>query len=249
MELNGFGLEIISSGGKRFSREGAEYVALPHRSEYRLKLVNNRSVQTDAKVWIDGTHVGTWRLKPYSSSNIERPITENRKFTFVKEKSYEANAGNLITGRSDNGLIRVQFKPEKDSCLDRIIMPSYASATLNLSYDDSCNNSLCRSFGTNTNSYQHNKNYMSGGTVLGQHSDQRFNSILPLKDIDIEHITDLYLRLVVDTEPEFVPLRRTAVPPRIEEHEIWRPWDEWKPVTDTRDRIWPRTMHSKSINQ
>ena len=64
-----------------------------------------------------------------------------------------------------------------------------------------------------SNCYSSNlSNYSSGGTVLQGKSDQRFNMVNKIKNIDTKKITTLQLRLVC--KDGMVPVSKT--PPRIE---------------------------------
>ena len=49
---NGFSIEITSNGtsAPKHMINGANYFSLPHRSEYKLRLLNNRSTRADAHV-------------------------------------------------------------------------------------------------------------------------------------------------------------------------------------------------------
>lgn len=205
VSVNGYSLSIINSdtnsSAKKIVISGESYFAIPHRSEYRIRLSNTNGSRCDATVWIDDINVGVWRINSYDSIILERPADESRKFVFLRENSDEAYETN-IRKRSNNGLIKVVFKPEQ-----RIIC--YEHASPKIYYNQSATLS----------------SYSAGATVLGDRSDQRFDSVKALDSIDEDNVTTIYARLVVDNNREnkfgYVSLnkdvRSTKVPRRIDE--------------------------------
>jgi hypothetical protein len=118
---NGIPLEAASQlhWAKKRVIDGANYFLMRHNSTYKLNLTNDRSTKCDAEVWIDGEKVGVWRIEAYGSTIIERPATINRKFVFLRENSSRAHSAGIQSGRSDNGLIKVVFKPARSDFLTR----------------------------------------------------------------------------------------------------------------------------------
>lgn len=112
---NGFTVEITFNGmsAPKHLMNGANYFSLPHRAEYKIKLSNNKSARADAHVYIDGEKMGVWRLNQYQLVSIERPVNDHKKFTFLKENTASAHEGGVVSGKSENGIIKVVFKPEK----------------------------------------------------------------------------------------------------------------------------------------
>ena len=112
ISINGFSLGIMNPIDTRKKViNGANYFLMRHGSAYKLKLYNDRGTKCDAEVWIDGEKVGIWRIEAYSSTTIERPAAINRKFVFLRENSSSARSAGIASGSSDNGLIKVIFKP------------------------------------------------------------------------------------------------------------------------------------------
>ena len=90
------------------------YVYLQHGDVYRIFLKNHTNENNDAIVEIDGKEVGGWRLGPYQAATLERPTDDAGKFTFYEIGSNEAKKIGLNSiARSDLGLVRVTFIPEK----------------------------------------------------------------------------------------------------------------------------------------
>lgn len=117
--LNGYSVNVVTKGIFGFTtfiptveRNGNTYYSLKHESEYSITMTNSNRTKCDASVFIDGENMGTWRVDPYSSITIDRPVSTARKFTFVKEKSSEAEMGGVSAGKSENGLVKVVFTPE-----------------------------------------------------------------------------------------------------------------------------------------
>lgn len=89
------------------------YVEMRHNTQYTVNLRNHRQVPCDAEVIIDGTHVGTWRVNARDEIRIERPVHDTGHFTFFELGTHEADRAE-ISRQSENGLISVTFKPEKE---------------------------------------------------------------------------------------------------------------------------------------
>lgn len=93
---------------------GNGYVEMRHNTQYSLSLKNHRLVPCDAEVTIDGIQVGTWRIYGTSEIRIERPVRDTGHFTFFSVGTEEAKVAG-IAKNTQNGLISVTFKPEKES--------------------------------------------------------------------------------------------------------------------------------------
>jgi len=55
---NGFEFQILKSNNRTcdiINSNEASYVKLPHKSEYKIKLINNKSCLTDVYIYIDDT--------------------------------------------------------------------------------------------------------------------------------------------------------------------------------------------------
>jgi hypothetical protein len=219
--LRGYSIQIIpkynfNRSSRNFVRDGADYTSLRHNTEYSLRLSNSNSTNCDAHVWIDGEKVGVWRLRPYQTATIERPANLNRKFTFVKENSYQAVQGNVQTGNFDNGLVKVVFKPEK-KYVNYFEAQSVTTENRNLGKSGRRSMSSMNCYRSSSMESDSNSFLSAGGTVLGNKSYQEFTTVDPLNEIDESLITTLYLRIVVDNEydtdfePVIVPLNTGAI--------------------------------------
>lgn len=200
MSLNGYTIEIVTLSGVTNSRtiNGAHYVPLDDRTEYKLRIHSNKGVRTDATVWIDGNKVGVWRVKPYGSITIERPVNNARKFTFLKEGSQAARQGGIVTGKEENGLIKVVFKHEIQEMLYNMEYDTDSFGT-SMSYSNDGMNSIPERSSLL-------QNYSSGGTALGDHSSQTFKECSPLYNVDHSDVTTIIARLVCDEGDKYVPL-------------------------------------------
>jgi len=105
MYVNQFSVRVV--GGLEVA---GGYVRMRHAQTYSIRLRNDQSVCCDARVEVDGTHVGTWRVEPHSSIEVERPANDDGHFTFYKLGSAEASKAGGSKG-SQSGLIAVTFKP------------------------------------------------------------------------------------------------------------------------------------------
>jgi hypothetical protein len=210
---NGFSLEVLSKGitARKHIIHNANYISLSHNSEYKLRLTNDNDTRVDATVWIDNENVGTWRVKPYRSITIERPVNVSRKFTFLEENTSSAYESGIVSGAEENGLIKVIFKPEKKHV-------SFGLLSVNSTCRNGNHNLNSHSLETNR-SQSYGMDFSSGGTGLGDYSSQRFSHTSALFDIDYSNITTLTTRLVISNRSprKFIPLKSTKYPNRLDD--------------------------------
>ena len=107
MRLNQFSVRII--GGRETS---GGYVEMQHSQKYSLSLRNDRDRRCDARVEIDGKHVGTWRVDAHRNIVLERPADDDGCFTFYRAGSKKGAKAGIVEGDPNNGLVVVRFTPE-----------------------------------------------------------------------------------------------------------------------------------------
>jgi len=242
--LNGFSINIINDAVNHFKRDEHNYYSLPHLTEYKIALSNNRSTRCDAEVFVDGLSVGTWRIDQYETITIERPADVNRKFIFAAESSPLARQLGVQKNSYDNGLIKVIFRPEKINICRFSEYPYISTPTFynpsdvtfgefsqsytnsNYSMNDSNQSKSMRGCESVSNecNFIGSDSLSSGATILGSGTDQYFNEATPLTEIDNKNITTINIRLVVAKNQPYVSLKdelkrrpMTMVPPRIED--------------------------------
>ena len=177
------------------------YVQMRHGTEYALRFRNDRNVEADAIVKIDGIEVGTWRISANRNITIERPANIERKFTFYKLGTSEASQAGLERN-SDLGLISVDFIPAKE-----VVRTLFKGRE----FLEQETGSKGVTFGGNT------RGFSAGGTGLGNHSDQQFGQAQAI-DRDYANQVTINLRLVCVDEPAIVSLRSAVsspVPPSV----------------------------------
>lgn len=91
------------------------YVEVEYGRHYRINLKNSHPTRCQAKVKIDGKPVGSWVIPAYSEITIERPVDVDKKFTFYRITSESGIRAGLRKGDPDNGLVQVEFTPERRS--------------------------------------------------------------------------------------------------------------------------------------
>lgn len=211
--LNGFSVNIIGDHITHFKNGEYNYYCLSHLSEYKIRLTNNRPTLCDASIKIDGDYVGTWRIQPFNSIVIERPANVNRKFIFIAEESLTSQ-NTSINRSNDNGLISVTFKPEKNN--------NYVIKSNKYKKYEFDSNSFDQLYFV-PQSYDNKLN--TGVTVLGGGTDQYFNSVDPLTNIDNNNITTIHLRLVVSKDKDYISIKQaintTKISSRIDVHELF----------------------------
>lgn len=130
---NGFGVKIITDSDQdKLKRGDYNYVALQNNTEYKLQLVNDRSTDAIAEVFIEDKQVGTWFVPANEDIIIDRPANVARKFTFFRETDPRVINAGVALGESSNGLIRVVFYPKKQQYIvirssPNVMLPSSPS--------------------------------------------------------------------------------------------------------------------------
>lgn len=93
---------------------GSGHVALPHNTQYVIRLGNHSSPRCDATVEVDGKEVGSFRINGYGNLVLERSVNDTGRFTFFRADSTEgASAGAGEITADLRGLIKVTFRPER----------------------------------------------------------------------------------------------------------------------------------------
>lgn len=203
MYLNNYSVRVI--GGNETS---GGYVEMNHRQTYQLQLRNSNYRRCDARIEVDGKHVGTWRINGNQSITLERPAHDQGKFTFYKSGTSEAHSAQLSEGDPNLGLVKVTFTPESEPrplshTLDVPMAGSFKG--IETSYSASTSASTSRSFRG------------SGGTGLSGHSYQQYGNADQI-EYDYSGQTVIFLRLVsVETDlPRPLTQFSTPVPPRVD---------------------------------
>ena len=187
MKLNGFELTIP---------QGIEtvdgHIDMKHNTRYTINLHNNKDVDCDALVSVDGKEQGEFRILKHGQIVLERPAHDTGHFTCYKLDTPEGASAQLVAG--DNlGLITVTFKPAHACKVHKVYSPSFNADFL------------------------YNPTRGAAGTGLSGKSAQKFSSVLAL-DYDETQVTTIHLRLVVtdDDKPRPLtsasPLRETVIP-------------------------------------
>jgi hypothetical protein len=197
------------------------YAEMKDNAQYTLVLQNKTDIECDCEVKIDGKVVGCWRINPYDRIEIERPVNEPKKFTFLKVETAPSEAG-FVKGKSENGLVDALFIPEKRQrrplCPRGVPGERYKEEEgLSFRYRDSV-----PTFGATATSFSvpASYSYSEGATALRGHSSQTFSNASHIER-DTEKQVRIVLRLVaVDEEDKITPLREahgysTAVPPPV----------------------------------
>ena len=197
MYLNQFSVRIPEG------REANGYVEVQHNTQYTLRLRNSRDAPCDARVEVDGKHVGTWRIRARESLQIERPAHDTGRFTFYRLGSSQAKQAYLYEDNPDMGLVKVTFTPEKK----RVVSDSwtYCSKGVQEEYTSAWRGAVPSA----------SSGYEAGGTGLSGESNQRFHNVATL-DYDYSQQTVIHLRLVCKNgDPRPLTAYSTPVPPSV----------------------------------
>lgn len=111
---NNFTLHITQ--GQLVQTPKKSVIVMENMTVYQVKIENENNFCCNATLSIDGKVAGCWRLRPFSSYTLDRPVCEAKKFVFVQENSKldfgKIDATTKIeTGSKHNGEIEVKFVP------------------------------------------------------------------------------------------------------------------------------------------
>jgi hypothetical protein len=134
-------LKIVGEDEKEFPHQiksSGRYYILPHGVKYKVAVKNPFKVKCSCNITIDGILMGDWILPPNYSYNFERPVDRDECFTFLRvnlvQQAETLNTKGSLTdlerkdnkdilrltpigtgitsGKSENGLVMVEFTPE-----------------------------------------------------------------------------------------------------------------------------------------
>lgn len=166
------------------------YIEMRHGQQYSVTIRNDSSKRCQATLNIDGHHMGDFLVEAHNSITVDRPVHSNKCFTFYRTDRYDPSSfeTGIIPGRYDNGLVEVDFIPEKTH-----VYKYTASFRNTNTYDyessDALNASFCAPLSHRTTKYA------EGGTALSGHSNQHFRTVAPL-NLDYTGKVSLSYRLV-----------------------------------------------------
>jgi hypothetical protein len=225
--LNGFSVQIPEA--REETSEG--YCKLLHGEQYRLRLHNGHKgpdgcVPADAEVYIDGKHVGTFRISYGQTMYLERSVNDQGRFTAYLARSSEGRSIGLDASDDNCGLIKVIFRPGKQKVMvynsvcynniwyysppvpktpvdifDNSYRMTYSDNTTNnclMGFDDNISSPRSCSIDNNLKFSRHNKKLAPAGTGLSGHSDQNFYDV---EELDYnEQSTTIMLRLAISED-------------------------------------------------
>lgn len=230
MFLNGFSVRIPEG-----REEPGGYVDMQHNQSYTLVLRNTRNERCDARVEIEGRHVGTWRIEANSNIRLERPEHDTGKFTFYKVGTPEAGSAQLERNDPNLGLVRVVFTPERKYQPVRPLPSTYWWRTWEpvdppyqpltpypytpwqISYThtdsgDSGGGGMTNNAVSTTTTYTTpSRGRTAGGTGLSGRSGQQFGQAWGI-NYDYTQQTTIHLRLTCDEYEGPRPLTSTSTP-------------------------------------
>jgi len=176
-ETGSFSVTVIS--GDKPIKEVGGVAVIQFNSEYKLLLKNNNNRRAVARVTIDGTNISSFGdivVRANGELYLERFITQSmedgKRFKFVPLDHPEVDDPK----KAENGLIRVEFKLEKNSGVyiidsNQFSIPYNPDVPLifkNNSFD--VNSSFVGNITTSSSAEL-------GATVGGSNSDQKFHKI------------------------------------------------------------------------
>jgi hypothetical protein len=213
------GSATLENDAQPWNLNGNNYARLPHDVDYQFVLTNENSTECDMIVDVDGKNIGTFRVGPLNSIKIRRPANLNRQFHFVKEQSTEAAQAGVQSGKTENGLVKVTFRPRKQ----RPVYQQWGGLRGSGDYfstEDSTESDMDTSFGQrriirkSLNSGRRGRdsepaaqgmtlergNLSSGATTLGQQTGQNFIEVPDIRDdeVDQSKAATVMFRLVHD---------------------------------------------------
>ncbi len=226
---NGFRVSIPEA----LNEDSLGYVTMRHGQQFTLNLHNGHKFgwtprAADAEVYIQGKHMGTFRLSAGQTLRLERPVNDTGCFTAFKRDTVEAHRAGINADSDDAGLIKVVFRPGVKKSAVR-----YSPAWIPHSREDgdifenACSNyysdggtiencSFTSTLDTKSCCAPSSENLVSGGVGLSGYSNQDFVTVDDL--IYDEGTTTVYLRLAFREDeprpltPVYRPSRHTNYP-------------------------------------
>lgn len=200
MYLNSFSVRIPE--GKEIP---GGYVVLRHNTKYKVVLRNSRSTRCDARVEIDGKHVGTWRLNAIEGITLERPAHDTGHFTFYESGSSAAvQLEEHWIVPANRGLVKVTFTPEK--VVAAVNHAQWQPQVKSINERQATYTATCSTGGSA-------QSLSSGITGLSGRSSQVFGNAVAITH-DYSQQTVIHLRLVTESvEPRPLTQCSTPVPP------------------------------------
>ena len=187
---NDYVVSVLHQGRpvREFSENGERTVAVPFGAEYKLRLKNKSNQRCKAKVYIDGMDVnydgGSFVLDAGQTLDLERfveDLNSGNKFKFISVEEGKRTGEVQDPYSEDNGLIRVEFHPEKidqwyfhtwnQGILDLNQTGSITTNSVDVSY--TCDSSpISKSVGS-----VQSLNSTAGATTQGGNSNQSFTTV------------------------------------------------------------------------
>lgn len=124
-----FIVSIVADGAKKTKINNENFVYLAENTKYQIRIDNKINLKTDVKVYINDVYIGIWRIEPFSTLFIQRPISVNKKFVFDKYLK-------------QNEVIKVYFYPH-DQKLVNWCTPSFYGDLIE--QNNNKNNNKCHS--------------------------------------------------------------------------------------------------------
>jgi hypothetical protein len=206
--LGDFGVGIA---GKSVTHD--DYVAMEDGEQYSITLSNRSGKRCDAKIKLDGEEIGVLRLDGYETQTIERKLDgDDGRFTFGSVRGTAGKKLGAKSGKFSNGLIEVEFIPEKES-VRRFKVQPYTLREINDIYDYQYprwqtsnysargNQTLCSCSAPAATS----KGLNEGFTYLTGASDQNFTKVASIVRDQANAVT-IRIRLGVKKSDDIRPL-------------------------------------------
>ena len=214
---------IADSIEKSYNRSSISYIPninntsnniyLFHDTRYSIGILNQSCNDCNADIFIDGAHIGTFRiLKNTSSFQLKRPIECNKSFNFISKNSEHAIITGMASDENPNlGEIRIEIRP-RDTSYSRQQSTIYAAASANTGLKVECDyGSASAEFENKTKTHDthdiadggestqlDDSGYSEGLTVLGSHTNQSFKHAPYMPTLGMH--TFLYKLVVGDPE-------------------------------------------------
>lgn len=161
---------------------------LNHNTKYKIVLGNNLGRRANTTIFIDGKHIGTFRLPENSKGSLERPANDNSCFTFYKLGSSQAIDSGLSTDNEDIGKIHCVFIPEKKTDI--------RFSFIDIQYSEE--------------ELRNPDKMHLGGTGFSGHSNQKFGKA-PEMELDFDRKEEITIQLLcIDNNEKPHKLRTTS---------------------------------------
>lgn len=126
MKVHNYSVRVLNGKNNPASETAEGYVPLEHNEQYSLLLRNFSNKDALAKILVDGKEVACLKVPANNKVQVDSPFNSDKKFTFFKSDSEEADDSGLQEIESDDlGIVEVKFIDAGNTETKQVTIGSY----------------------------------------------------------------------------------------------------------------------------